>query len=116
MNESGNAKVDHVAINVQDINWYVKFLFDAFGMKVTSYDGQSSQPSQVWVDGGIQLIHDSTLESTSSHLAHIAISTYDLENVIDLVIELGGVQLAKGRNWLQLPDGLCLELVQNENN
>lgn len=116
MTDTRNARVDHIALNVRDINWYVQFLFDAFGMKITSYDGPKSQPNQVWLDGGIQLIHDPALESASSHLAHIAIRTYDLENVIDLVVSLGGIRMAKDRNWLQLPDGLCLELLQGENN
>lgn len=107
-------KVNHVALNVSQINWYVEFFDNAFGMKVFESELDDGQLRQVWIEGGLQLINNSGSNySSSSPLAHIALEVDDLPGAIGKVIANGGTTMAKGDNWLEIPGGICLELLDN---
>lgn len=45
-------------------------------------------------------------------LAHLGVMVDDLEAAIAAAQPFGVKPLPQGRNWLQLPDGLAIELIQ----
>lgn len=109
------AKINHVAINVTDLSWYIDFFSNAFGMRLVDEEVENTQLKQVWIEGGIQLIrHPEIRHAHPSRLAHIAIEVDNLADAIAKVKSLGGTTMAKGNNWLQIPGGICLELLDSE--
>lgn len=110
------AYVEHVAIRVHDIRWHINFFYEALGMDVREIDGPPDSPHQYWTVGGIQLISApggaKAPSNDSGWLAHLGIMVDDLEAAIAAVRRFGATPLPQGRNWLQLPDGLALELIQ----
>lgn len=104
--------VEHIAYYVQDIHWHIRFFQEALGMPVVAIDGEKAAPKQVWLQGGLQLISEPEFTAGEGRMGHIAISTEDLELALEEVYAWGCSQLPKGRNWVELPDGLVLELIQ----
>jgi catechol 2,3-dioxygenase-like lactoylglutathione lyase family enzyme len=45
-------------------------------------------------------------------LAHLGVMVDDLEAALQAAAPWGVKALPQGRNWLQLPDGLAVELIQ----
>lgn len=106
------ARINHVALNVSDLSWYIDFFANAFGMKVIDEESENAQLKQVWIEGGIQLIDNVDINHVyPSSLAHIAIEVSDLPDAITKVKSLGGTTMSKGDNWFELPGGICLELL-----
>lgn len=108
--------VEHVAYCVKDIQWHIRFFKEALGMSIVNIDGSEEDPKQVWLQGGLQLISDPSFEGPEGRMAHIAIMTEDLEDALKEVYARGVFESPKGRNWVQLPDGLLLELIQSKEN
>ena len=112
--------VEHVAIRVQDIHWHIKFFREALGMEMRQVDGDPTSPKQYWAVGGVQLISDPDFVAPPSHnsgwLAHLGIMVEELDEAIAACQRFGATQLEKGPNWLQLPDGLAIELLQARGN
>ncbi|MEK3934245.1 VOC family protein [Sporosarcina sp. FSL W7-1349] len=79
-------------------------------MPVVNWIGNRENPDQAWLAGGIQLISDSS--NPNSRLDHIAIVTEDLEKAVYEAMIRGGKKFHKGSNWIELPDGLVIELIQ----
>ncbi len=108
--------VEHVAVRVKDIHWHINFFYEALGMDVREIDGPTNAPNQYWSIGGMQLISTPGFEATPSNdagwLAHLGIMVEDLEQAIAECQKFGVKALPQGRNWLQLPDGLAIELIQ----
>ena len=48
----------------------------------------------------------------SGWLAHLGVMVDDLQAALKAAQSWGVKPLPQGRNWLQLPDGLALELIQ----
>jgi catechol 2,3-dioxygenase-like lactoylglutathione lyase family enzyme len=113
---SKKSYVEHVAIRVKDINWHIKFFYEALGMGMREVDGKPTSPKQYWAIGGIQLMSAPEMTAPPSNdagrLAHLGIMVEDLNEAIAACQKFGVRQLPQGRNWLQLPDGLTVELVQ----
>ena len=114
------AYVEHVAVRVKDIHWHINFFREALNMDVREVDGDLASPNQYWTIGGIQLISDPSFEAPPSNdagwLAHLGIMVDDLDEAIAACRKLGATKLSKGPNWLQLPDGLAIELLQATRN
>lgn len=108
--------VEHVAIPVRDIDWHVRFFAEALGMTIRQVDGPADRPAQVWTIGGAQLVSDPLFKGPEGRLLHLGIMTDDLEAAIKRVESWGGKATEKGPNWLILPDGLYLELLQASKN
>ncbi len=110
------AYVEHVAIRVRDIQWHINFFYEALGMDVREIDGPTDAPNQYWTIGGIQLMSTPSFEAAPSNdkgwLAHLGVMVDDLNAAIAAVTRFGATPLPQGRNWLQLPDGLAIELIQ----
>lgn len=108
------AYVEHTAIRVKDIRWYINFFQEALNMPVKMTDGDKMNPAQVWLNGGIQLISESIEKVDESQLAHIGIMVEDLDDALNEVYKWGVTEMKQGHNWVKLPDGLCLELLQEK--
>jgi hypothetical protein len=113
MSYAKRSYVEHVAIRVRDIQWHIRFFREALGMTVRSVDGPAGAPRQVWTIGGMQLMADPEFAGPAGRLAHIGVMTEDLEAALQEACAWEGVKsLPQGRNWLELPDGLCVEVIQ----
>jgi catechol 2,3-dioxygenase-like lactoylglutathione lyase family enzyme len=104
--------VEHVAVRVRDIDWHIRFFRDALGMPVRQVDGAADAPRQVWTVGGMQLIADPAFAGPEGRLAHLGVMTEDLEAALAEVYRWGVRELPQGRNWVALPDGLSIEIMQ----
>jgi catechol 2,3-dioxygenase-like lactoylglutathione lyase family enzyme len=104
--------VEHVAIHVKDIDWHVRFFRDVLGMTIRDVDGPTDAPKQIWTIGGVQLVADPAFEGPEGRLAHLGIMTEDLEAALQAAKAWGVTELPQGRNWLALPDGLSVEIIQ----
>jgi catechol 2,3-dioxygenase-like lactoylglutathione lyase family enzyme len=108
--------VEHTAVRVKDIQWHIRFFREALGMDVRSVDGSPENPKQVWTIGGVQLISDPSFAGPEGRLAHLGVMTEDLEAALEEVYTRGVTQMPQGRNWVALPDGLCVEIIQAKDN
>lgn len=113
---SVQAYVEHVAIRVRDIHWHIRFFHEVLGMDVREIDGPTDDPRQYWTLGGLQLMAAPDFNAPPSNdagwLAHLGLMVDDLDAALEAARPWGVQPLPQGRNWLQLPDGLAVELIQ----
>ncbi len=113
---SNQSYVEHVAVRVKDIQWHINFFDKVLGMDVREIDGPIDAPRQYWTVGGMQLMSTPGFEAPPSNdagwLAHLGIMVADLDAALAEAQHWGVTPLPQGRNWLQLPDGLAIELIQ----
>ena len=108
--------LEHTAIRVKDLQWHIRFFKEALGDPVRSAQGPEDDPVQVWTKGGVQLVADKDFDGPEGRMVHLGIRCDDLEAVLDEVYRRGCTQIEdRPRNWVRLPDGLELELMQVEN-
>ena len=112
MSYSKHSYVEHVAIRVRDIHWHIRFFREALGMTIREVDGAAEDPKQVWTVGGVQLMADPAFEGPEGRLAHLGVMTEDLEAALAAAKAFGVTELPQGRNWLALPDGFAIEIIQ----
>ena len=108
--------VEHVAVRVSDIDWHICFFRDVLGMTMREETPDGQTPYQLWTIGGMQLMSDPAFKGPEGRLAHLGIMTEDLEAALAEAAQWGVTQLPQGRNWLALPDGLQIELIQAHGN
>ena len=116
MTYSKKSYVEHVAIKVRDIDWHLRFFRDVLGMDVRETMGPDGKPEKAWAIGGMQFNADPAFEGPEGRMAHLGIMVEDLEEVLAEAAKWGVRELPMGRNWLALPDGLELELMQAHGN
>ena len=108
--------VEHVAVRVKDIQWHINFFLEVLGMDVREIDGPTDAPNQYWTLGGMQLMSTPGFEAPPSNdsgwLAHLGIMVQDLPGALEAAQSWGVKPLPQGSKWLQLPDGLAIELIQ----
>lgn len=113
--------VNHVAVRVADLGWYLDFFGKALDMEVTLTDPEEDlddplSANQVWI-GGVQL--QKAPDARQADLAvermnHIGINVPDVDVALERAYGYEGVVQAPGkpRNWIVLPDGIMLEIGQ----
>ncbi|WP_250436526.1 VOC family protein [Caballeronia sp. ATUFL_F2_KS9A] len=106
------AYLEHVAIWVKDIHWHIRFFEEVLGMTMREVDGPRDEPRQYWALGGLQFISDPTYDGPEGRLAHLGVMCEDLEAALAAAQPFGVTEMTQGRNWLRLPDGLAIELIQ----
>jgi len=116
MTQPTKAYVEHVAVRVKDIHWHIRFFKEVLGMGLREVDGPLEAPQQYWSLGGMQLVSSPDFVAPPSNdagwLAHVGIMVDDLEAALQAAADWGVTALPQGPNWLQLPDGLAVELIQ----
>lgn len=106
------AYLEHVAIWVRDIHWHIRFFHDVLGMTMREVQGTEADPIQYWTLGGLQFIAKPDFAGPEGRLAHLGIMCEDVEAAIAAAHAFGVTEMPQGRNWLRLPDGLAVELMQ----
>lgn len=106
------AYLEHVAIWVKDIHWHIGFFENVLGMTMREVDGTREEPRQYWTLGGLQFISAPQHEDPEGRLAHLGVMCEDLEAALAAAHAFGVTEMPQGRNWLRLPDGLAVELIQ----
>ena len=106
--------LEHTVVRVKDIQWHVRFFEEALGMPVARVQGDADDPAQVWTVGGMQLVADKDFEGPEGRMAHLGIRTADLDSALEEVYKWGVTELPQGHNWFALPDGLAIELMQDD--
>ncbi|MDN7457324.1 VOC family protein [Burkholderia cenocepacia] len=106
------AYLEHVAIWVKDIRWHIRFFEDVLGMTLREVDGPLDAPRQYWTLGGLQFIHAPEHDRPEGRLAHLGVMCEDLEAALAAARRFDVTEMPQGRNWLRLPDGLAVELIQ----
>jgi catechol 2,3-dioxygenase-like lactoylglutathione lyase family enzyme len=101
---------------VQDIQWHIRFFREVLGQEMRQTDGLPEQPVQYWTLGGLQFMAAPEFFASPSNeagwLAHLGIMVDDLQAALKAAQSWGAKELPQGKNWLQLPDGLAIELMQ----
>jgi catechol 2,3-dioxygenase-like lactoylglutathione lyase family enzyme len=106
------AYVEHVAIWVSDIHWHIRFFHEVLGMSMREVQGPPAHPAQYWTLGGMQFIAQPGFAGPEGRLAHLGVMCDDLEAALAAAQAFGVSEMPQGRNWLRLPDGLAVELIQ----
>ena len=106
------AYVEHVAIWVHDIHWHIRFFREVLGMTMREVQGSPEDPVQHWTLGGMQFMAKPDFTGPEGRLGHIGVMCEDLEAALEAAKAFGVSDMPQGRNWLRLPDGLAVELIQ----
>lgn len=106
------AYIEHVAVWVRDIHWHIRFFREVLGMEMREVQGPEDNPAQYWTLGGLQFIAAPDFAGPEGRLGHLGVMCEDQAAAIALALERGAVPMPQGPNWLRLPDGLALELIQ----
>ncbi|MDE2613323.1 MAG: VOC family protein [Burkholderiales bacterium] len=112
MTPATQAYLEHVAIWVRDIHWHIRFFHDVLGMTMREVQGTEADPVQYWTLGGLQFIAKPDFTGSEGRLAHLGIMSEDVEAAIAAAHAFGVTEMPQGHNWLRLPDGLAVELMQ----
>ena len=108
---TGQAYIEHVALYVQDIPWYLDFFKQTLGLTERMRKEENNHLKQIWLFGGLQLIERSTSEP-QGQLAHLGIMVENQQETLAKILKYDVKQLPQGPNWIELPDGLQLEILQ----
>lgn len=103
------AYIDHAAYYVSELDWYVDFFAQVFGMGVTKTRTNPDGLRETWLAGGIQLCETAEVQKTDGRAAHLCLIVEDVEEAREKALSLGCTPMVK-HHWVKLPDGLSLEL------
>jgi acyl dehydratase/catechol 2,3-dioxygenase-like lactoylglutathione lyase family enzyme len=104
--------VEHVAVRVKDIAWHIAFFRDVLGMPLCEVDGDMTSSKKAWSVGGIQLISDPDFSGPEGRFAHLRVMSEDLDELLGEAKARGIANLPDKPNWLALPDGILIEVMQ----
>jgi catechol 2,3-dioxygenase-like lactoylglutathione lyase family enzyme len=110
--KNATAYLDHVAFRVRDLAWHLNFFEEVFGLTVRDAEGDADHPTQVWLFGGLQLVADPDFEGPEGRFHHLGFMAEDADDALERAKRFGVTQSEKGANWLVLPDGLVVEVLQ----
>mgnify|MGYP005758636193 FL=1 len=102
--------LEHMAIRVRDLEWHIRFFEEVFGMPVKKRMGEAPN-RKVWLEGGIQLNETTEFDGPEGRADHLGIMTDDVEGALDRAYARGVREMKQGKNWIELPDGLCIEVI-----
>ena len=107
--------LEHAAVTVCDIEWSIRFFEDVLGMEVIRRKESNGKLEQVWLRGGIQLI-SSPDNYAAGRGHHLGIVVKNFKDTLKEMLEYEGVHPIddKPEKWVELPDGLVLELFQEK--
>lgn len=103
------AYLEHMAFKVNDLDWCVKFFQDVFDMPIRLSLGQAPN-RKIWLHAGIQLNEDLTFKNQEGRCDHFALMVTNYDEVLEKCKMYGCKTLEMGENWLQMPNGMIIEL------
>ena len=105
--------LEHSAIFVKDMAWHIKFFEEAFGMGIRTKSTDGDKILQVWLEGGVQLTQkDDFCGDADCGFNHLGIMVEDLDKAVEAVYKYGVTEMPQGRNWVRLPEGIGIEIMQ----
>lgn len=110
-----NSYLEHVAVTVRDIEWSIRFFSEVLGMEVVRRKEADGKLKHVWLRGGIQLVAaPGNYAAGRGH--HLGIVVEDFHSTLSEMLQYEGVHAIEGKpeKWVELPDGLVLELFQEK--
>jgi 2-dehydropantoate 2-reductase len=107
--------LEHAAVTVADIEWSQKFFAEVLGMTETRRKEKDGQLQQLWLKGGLQLVAAPD-NPAAGRGHHLGIVVQDFAATLQEMLAYEGVHAMEGKpeKWVQLPDGLVLELFQEK--
>lgn len=107
--------LEHAAVTVADIDWSLEFFQTVLGMTETRRKEKDGKLQQVWLKGGLQLVA-APEDPAAGRGHHLGIVVQDFAAALQEMLAYEGVHHMEGRpeKWVQLPDGLVLELFQEK--
>ena len=107
--------LEHAAVTVADIDWSLEFFQTVLGMTETRRKEKDGNLQQVWLKGGLQLVA-APENPAAGRGHHLGIVVQDFAATLQEMLAYEGVHPMEGRpeKWVQLPDGLVLELFQEK--
>ena len=107
--------LEHAAVTVADIEWSLKFFQTVLGMTETRRKEKDGVLQQVWLKGGLQLV-TAPENPAAGRGHHLGIVVQDFKSALQEILAYEGVHPMEGKpeKWVQLPDGLVLELFQEK--
>jgi len=109
------AYLEHVAILVRDIHFHIRFFKEVLGMTMREVEGTAEEPRQYWTVGGMQFIAMPDFTGPEGRLAHLGVMCEDADAALAAARKFEVEPMPQGPNWLRLPDGLAIELIQSRN-
>ena len=107
--------LEHAAVTVADIDWSLEFFQTVLGMTETRRKEKDGKLQQVWLKGGLQLVA-APEDPAAGRGHHLGIVVQDFAAALQEMLAYEGVHSMEGKpeKWVQLPDGLVLELFQEK--
>ena len=107
--------LEHAAVTVADIEWSQKFFAEVLGMTETRRKEKDGQLQQLWLKGGLQLVAAPD-NPAAGRGHHLGIVVQNFAAALQEMLAYEGVHAMEGKpeKWVQLPDGLVLELFQEK--
>lgn len=105
--------VEHAAIHARDIDWYVHYFGEVFGMEPWRKQEEDGKLKQVWLNGGIQITSSPEFEMSSERgqgITHIGLMVEDVGCAIEASYARGLKPVEDKKDWIRLPDGVLLEI------
>ena len=84
------------------------------GIRQKTMDGDKI--AQVWLYGGMQLTVKTDFDGDGGGFNHLGVMVEDLDKAVDAAYKHGVTEMPQGRNWVKLPEGICIEIMKAENN
>lgn len=106
------AYIDHMAFRVKDFDFYLEFFQSVFDMKVTLQMGKAPN-RKIWL-GGIQLNEDTNFDGPEGRSDHVGILVDSIDEIVKKAQKYNVKIMPQGANWIQLPEGLVIELVEKK--
>ena len=107
------AYLEHMAFKVNDLDWCVKFFQDVFDMPIRLSLGKAPN-RKIWLHAGIQLNEDLTFKDKEGRCDHFALMVSNYDETLKKCIQYGCKTLDMGENWLQMPNGMIIELKRGD--
>lgn len=102
--------MDHVAFEVVDVQKMVDFFISVFAMTILKEDNLGGS-RRIWLSGGLQFNENPNVTSNNGFFHHIGLRVEDVDEVINKAMQLGCRQLPLGKNWIVMPENLCIEIL-----
>lgn len=103
-------QLHHVSIMVDDLDWYVNFFGNVYGMTVIRTKGEAPKRN-VWFAEGVQLRETTELPKDIGLYDHLSFAAEDIPTVVATALAQGCTAVeGKGAHWFRLPNGALVEM------